>query len=591
MIDRIEYKDNSESGTVVSLSLNAVLNSIIGRRGSGKSQLLKHIAATVDKKQYDTRDGSELYGLQDFRLIWKDGKQNAGDEESSKGVFYIPQGYLSSLAYDGESKQKERDDFLISLLLKNKDFSFARQSHESFVSEKTIEIQTLVQALISTYGVILAIEKELRDLGTKTDAEGEIKKKKEEQDKYRGSTISDKELEDFTNAQKLQQRATVAVEVLSRDERILQELASSGTVPKSQDWQLLSEERKSVITNGLRAGNDAYKVVLAAAIEEVRKESAAQTAMVQKQQEAINALQPKIEANTAIIAISDEIRKLEGVIAQIEDAEKRLKTEKDKYEADLGLTVTAHVEYAIKIREIYQKVTELGGQYKTLSIVFDFASRTKELQEFIDEDIHTRNTDHAGFDQWSNQTPLNEPTADELKTIVDGLVTGKIALRKQSSGDLPGVLMRLLRNRYQVDFLKSVMTKDGLTNFGSMTGGQRAISLLELIFTHSNEKYPVLIDQPEDDLDVAGVANNLVAFLKEEKNERQVILATHNANVVVCADSENVVCASASLQNNKHVFSYLTGAIENESIRKDIIETLEGGRDALNRRMQKLLVK
>lgn len=589
-IDRIEYADMSGSGTTTTIVLNPVLNSIIGRRGSGKSQLLKHIAASVDRKQYETRDGSELYGFQSFNVFWKDGKQNSGDESSAKGVFYIPQGYLSSLAYDGASKQKERDDFLVSLLLKNKDFSFARQTHETFVAEKTIQIQTLVQSLISTLNGVSDIEKEIRDLGTKTDAEGEIKKKKEEQDKYKGSSVTDKELEDYTNAQKLQERATVAIDVLGRDERILQELASSGTIPKSQDWQLLSEQRRSVITDGLKAGNDAYKVVLTTAIEQVRKESDAQKSIVQKQQEVINVLQPKIEANKALVPIADEIRKLEGVIAQIEDAEKRVKAEQDKYAVDLDAVVTAHSEYATKIKEIYQKVTELGGQYKTLSIVFDSTSKVNELQEFIDEDIHTRNTDHLIFDQWSKKSPLVEPTSEEMRDMVDGLVSGKIALRKQSSGDLPGVLMRLLRNRYHVDFLKSVMTKDGLTNFGSMTGGQRAIALLELIFTHSNEKYPVLIDQPEDDLDVAGVANNLVEFLKEEKNERQVILATHNANVVVCADSENVAYAHSTLHSHQHIFSYQTGAIENSSIRKEIIDTLEGGETALNKRMKKLAV-
>ena len=588
IIDHVTYTDNIQGATARTLSLNPVLNSIIGRRGSGKSQLLKHIAGAVDKKQYEVRDGSELYGFKDFSVVWKDGKNDGGDEDSSKGVFYIPQGYLSSLAYDGESKQKERDDFLISLLLKNKDFSFARQTHEAFVAEKTVQIQAYVQSLISTHTAVLAIEKEIRDLGTKTDAEGEIKKKKEEQGKYKGSTVNEKELEDYTSAQKLQQRASVALDVLARDERILQELANSGTIPKMQDWQLLSENRKSVISDGLKAGNDAYKIVLTIAIEEVQKEVAAQTTITQAQQAVISGLQPKIEANQALIAIADEIRKLEGVIAQIEDAEKRLGTEKDKYVTDLNAVVAAHAEYGTKISEIYQKVTKLGEQYKTLSIVFEFASRINELQEFVDEDIHTRNTDHPVFDQWSKKSPLAEPAHEEMKSMIDGLVLGKIALRKQSSDNLPGVLMHLLRNRYHVDFLKSVMTKDGLTNFGSMTGGQRAIALLELIFTHSNEKYPVLIDQPEDDLDVAGVANNLVEFLKEEKNERQVIVATHNANLVVCADSENVVCAKATLQGNQHIFSYQAGAIENELIRKNIIETLEGGRDALNKRMRKL---
>ena len=77
----------------------------------------------------------------------------------------------------------------------------------------------------------------------------------------------------------------------------------------------------------------------------------------------------------------------------------------------------------------------------------------------------------------------------------------------------------------------------------------------------------------------------IVDFLRKQKIKRQIFIVSHNANLVVCGDSEEVVVARKKKKNN---FEYKTGAIENDVIRKEIIDVLEGGEEAIRKRKNKL---
>lgn len=135
-----------------------------------------------------------------------------------------------------------------------------------------------------------------------------------------------------------------------------------------------------------------------------------------------------------------------------------------------------------------------------------------------------------------------------------------------------------------MDYLDSIRTNDNaLTPFAQMTGGQKAITMLELIFKLDTNNYPILIDQPEDDLDASGITANVVNFVMKQKGSRQIFIASHNANLVVCSDSEEVIVA-----DREEDFMYSSGAIEDEKIRKAIVDIMEGGKDALRLRMKKL---
>lgn len=100
---------------------------------------------------------------------------------------------------------------------------------------------------------------------------------------------------------------------------------------------------------------------------------------------------------------------------------------------------------------------------------------------------------------------------------------------------------------------------------------------------------PFVFDQPEDDLDNDFIMRQLVPLFRKIKLYRQVIIVTHNANLVVNCDAEQVIVAS----NEDEVISYRSGALEHgdhgqkNSMRKAICDILEGGRQAFEAREQK----
>lgn len=107
--------------------------------------------------------------------------------------------------------------------------------------------------------------------------------------------------------------------------------------------------------------------------------------------------------------------------------------------------------------------------------------------------------------------------------------------------------------------------------FEQMSPGKKAFIVLKLILDFSDSKIPVLIDQPEDSLDNRAIYNELTAYIKKTKLNRQIILVTHNPNIVVAGDCENVIVANqesdVSKNKNGKVFDYVSGALE--SIVKD----------------------
>lgn len=94
---------------------------------------------------------------------------------------------------------------------------------------------------------------------------------------------------------------------------------------------------------------------------------------------------------------------------------------------------------------------------------------------------------------------------------------------------------------------------------------------------------PFVFDQPEDDLDNEFVVNELVPLIREIKKYRQIIIVTHNANLVVNADAEQVVVAS----NVNEELSYVAGAIEDDSVKSRVCRILEGGEVAFKKRESK----
>lgn len=109
-----------------------------------------------------------------------------------------------------------------------------------------------------------------------------------------------------------------------------------------------------------------------------------------------------------------------------------------------------------------------------------------------------------------------------------------------------------------------------------LSPGQRSSSMLPLIALV--EDAPLIIDQPEDNLDNRLVGRMLVDILANLKEKRQIIVATHNPNIVVSGDAEQVIVLDAiSISEGECKDS---GSIDNDAIVKSIIALLEGGKEA-----------
>jgi len=113
--------------------------------------------------------------------------------------------------------------------------------------------------------------------------------------------------------------------------------------------------------------------------------------------------------------------------------------------------------------------------------------------------------------------------------------------------------------------------------------GQRGTIYLCLKLATNIFSQPIIFDQPEDDLDNDFIFNDLINIFKEIKRYRQVIIVTHNANIVVNADAEQVIVAS----NNEERLSYESGSLENPDINKAVCNILEGGKIAFQQRRNK----
>ncbi|MFN8526897.1 MAG: hypothetical protein U0821_27650 [Chloroflexota bacterium] len=115
--------------------------------------------------------------------------------------------------------------------------------------------------------------------------------------------------------------------------------------------------------------------------------------------------------------------------------------------------------------------------------------------------------------------------------------------------------------------------------------GQQTAALLAFVLGQGSE--PIVLDQPEDDLDNTVIYDVLVRRLREIKASRQVIVVTHNPNVVVHGDAELVV----SLQV-KHGETQIaaSGGLQEPSIREEICRVMEGGRDAFSSRYHRIML-
>lgn len=140
---------------------------------------------------------------------------------------------------------------------------------------------------------------------------------------------------------------------------------------------------------------------------------------------------------------------------------------------------------------------------------------------------------------------------------------------------------------YVVPFFQLKMNGKPLA---SLSPGERgALLLLLYLFIDMDDK-PLIIDQPEENLDNESVFKYLVSFIRQAKKKRQIIIVTHNPNLAVVCDADQVIRMNIDKQN-KNTVTFVSGAIENPIINKQIVDVLEGTYPAFHNRDCKYINK
>jgi hypothetical protein len=186
--------------------------------------------------------------------------------------------------------------------------------------------------------------------------------------------------------------------------------------------------------------------------------------------------------------------------------------------------------------------------------------------------------------------------ADACRAGVDELekqykISGAAATRLAGATD--EVLMRIeeltLPNTTQVELNVAGDGQEPLwRSLDHLSTGQKATAILFLLLLEADA--PLIIDQPEDDLDNRFISEGIVPKMRDEKRRRQFILSTHNANIPVLGDAELIVALSTlSKDGESEVIAPADqmGSLDAAPVRELVERVLEGGRDAFEARRRK----
>jgi hypothetical protein len=119
-----------------------------------------------------------------------------------------------------------------------------------------------------------------------------------------------------------------------------------------------------------------------------------------------------------------------------------------------------------------------------------------------------------------------------------------------------------------------------------LSPGEKGILLLSFFLLFDSSNKPIIIDQPEENLDNETIFNRLVKFVRKAKSSRQIIIVTHNPNLGIVCDSEQLVVAKISRSKGNRV-RYESGAIEDSKMKAYALQILEGTQPAFESRIMK----
>ena len=615
IIDKVIFKSSSDF-TSTPIYLSEGLTAIIGGKSTGKSILLSNIAKYLDPKQAYERENISSSRKNNLNIVvevfWKDGKSD------KRKIIYIPQSWLNRVV-DDSSSDSPLNDMIQEFLLQREEISKAHDHLKSQISEIINMIRKNIMEYVSTHEKIEECKQKLNIIGGSEAYRTTIKQLEKQRESLSADAgITDDQLKRYTELEKLIAEKTDALKKIEQENEQFS-CSTEAFVFIPTLTKIANNDIPTYDFEGIYVVKEQFEKIihqLNVMLSETWNEKITSLKEVLSQQR--NAIIQEL------LPMKEEWQKLKENVSrndQIKNIESRLLEERTKLKQAIDLEETKKSstdKAAILKQHILSSRQAIKKEYENftsifLSIADDPDTNLKFEAEIIEnkesfcgviDGIFDKRNSRSFKDKYNlndSESEINDELFEELWNL---MINGTLNLKKNIS--LKSALEQLFSDWFHVHYI----VKSGNDTINSMSPGKKALVLLEMIVNLDNSNCPLLIDQPEDDLDNRSIYNELVQYIRKKKHERQIIVVTHNANVVIGADAEEVIIANQDgkdMENHSNRFEYRCGAIENISpmhdengeilsgilnkkgIQQQICDILEGGKDAFNLRQRKYL--
>lgn len=619
VIDSIKFED--ERFQTAPIYFNDNLTCIIGGKSTGKSILLRQLAATIDLEHVDDREkrsgGRGKFVYPKATVQWKDGTT------TSRKIVYIPQTFLNRTV-DHNEQTTEITKIIKDVLNQNPAIATASvelqatlrkisdhcKSDISMYCTAVADLQKLQQTILregrsATFkATIEKLETERKVLAEKVDVSpDEITRYTElEKQIQHLQAIQDSLKTEFQNIGKLKHPAVVVPGHF--------EIMSDATIHHTfgLDFERCGEQIRQIIDEMSQKIQSDWSKQIEILKEQLSKEIADAAIALLDARTEYASLKDKVERSEQLqklaLLISKETLRLENAIRREGEESQLFNRISELRERIVSVPKAYHDAYSE-----YCNTAKTAGALGETNLKFDAQVVWKKglfvgiLENIFDNRNFSSFRSTKGYDlQNLEEGDYTTVFLEKMWGSINDRALGGLMLK--SAFSLENALNQIFQDCYNIHYIVS----SGSDTIEEMSPGKKALVLLELLINLENSKCPILIDQPEDDLDNRSIYGDLVKFIRQKKIDRQIIVVTHNANIVLGADTEEVIVANQEGQdtpNAQYRFEYRSGAIENDSpvtdssggfvpgilnktgIQTQICDILEGGKTAFELRQHK----
>lgn len=582
---------------------NQNLSSIIGGRSTGKSILLGAIAKKLNCAK-DVKAENEDYTnfvnevVANLVVTWKDGTIN-----DNRDIEYFPQSYMYTLA---RNRNKELDNLIESIIKQDSSKNQLISNYETFSSENNTDITNKVNKIFQLQEDLIKRRNLLKETGDKKGIEAEIEKLTKELAELKSkSQISEGDVVNYSILRAQNDSVSKANEVLEDEISRIENLKEKFFINKEIEFELvsISEENRVVVIrkfdelkikfqreweaeiDKIQIANSAVKIVNDQTIDGINKDS-----IYIKGLEAF-------QNNTQYREVEGKLKIQKDKLADILIIKKEVDKLKEQIESFKVSIKDAHREFLNKIEAFKE---DLSVSREKLEIKASAKLKKRRYKDLLYNSVNQQGQHGQSIVGVDIET--NENYFSSVNQLFEKLLEKKVRLKGQHNHN--SLCQKLMAtNFFEISY--NIVYDD---IFNQMSEGKKAFVVLLLLLDFSNKDCPILIDQPEDDLDNRAIYKDLVTYLIKKKKERQIILVTHNPNIVVGSDSELIIVAnqngndapnkngikfqyvSGSLENTREYDSSIGVTLDSQGIKQHVCEILEGGNEAFKQRERKYAI-